>query len=96
MPRDCSTKFLFHGNMEILPDQGRTYDVVSDGRFIGNIRKQENDKQIVVSNWSAQPREMTLASGPKLGLCEIASPPEGLMLEGSRGALRPTTFRITC
>jgi len=58
VPRDCSTKFLFHGNMEILPDQGRTYDVVSDGRFIGNIRKQENDKQIVVvSNWSAQPKK---------------------------------------
>jgi len=43
--------------MGILPDQGRTYDVVSDGRFIGNIRKQENDKQIVVSNWSAQPKK---------------------------------------
>jgi eukaryotic-like serine/threonine-protein kinase len=53
-----STRTLFHGNMEILPDQGRTYDVASDGRFIGNIRKQENQIQIVVvSNWSTALRK---------------------------------------
>lgn len=53
-----STRALFPGNVEILPDQSRTYDAAPDGRLIINTRKQENQTLIVVvSNWSTGQRK---------------------------------------
>ncbi len=47
------TRLLFWGNPEVAPDQGRMFDIAPDGRFLINVRSQENQTRIVViSNWS--------------------------------------------
>ena len=49
-----TTRTLFRGNPEDLPNAGRAYDVAPDGRFLINTHSQENQTQIVVvSNWES-------------------------------------------
>ena len=49
-----TTRRLFRGNPEFLPTAGRTFAVAPDGRFLVNVRSQDNQKQIVVvSNWDS-------------------------------------------
>ena len=49
-----TTRTLFRGNPETVSSAGRTFAVAPDGRFLVNVRSQDNQKQIVViSNWNA-------------------------------------------
>ena len=49
-----TTRILFRGNPEMVPQAGQTFAVAPDGRFLIDTRRQENQTQIVViSNWDA-------------------------------------------
>jgi hypothetical protein len=47
-------RILFRSSPEIILEAGRTFDIAPDGRFMVDVRSQENVAQIVViSNWTA-------------------------------------------
>jgi eukaryotic-like serine/threonine-protein kinase len=49
-----ASRILFRGSPELVPQAGRTFDIAPNGRFMVDVRSQENVAQIVViSNWTA-------------------------------------------
>jgi Tol biopolymer transport system component len=51
-----ASRILFRGSPELVPQAGRTFAIAPDGRFMVDVRSQENNAQIVViSNWNAGP-----------------------------------------